>query len=210
MKKNNKSKGFTLIELMVVISIIALLSSIVLASINSARNRAVETSLIQTVKSFQTALELFKNEKGYYPGGVNRTISSFSSSNLPGYSSILKTGDFQNFSKYINLDTAFDPKKLPKNTYVFYKANIPGQYEDFPGNMIILCEIPSGDISQLYGRLSNLDFYTIVIGYKPNSSNIFSKLPRAISIFEGNEDYYYADQEDVGYFDDVTACFTNL
>jgi prepilin-type N-terminal cleavage/methylation domain-containing protein len=63
-----KQKGFTLIELLVVISIIALLSSIVLVSIKSAREKAILTKTVSEMKSLHTAIELYKNQFGVYPG----------------------------------------------------------------------------------------------------------------------------------------------
>jgi len=65
--KRNKSKGFTLIELMVVISIIALLSSVVFASLKNAREKAVLTKTVGEMKSLQNAIELYKNKNGRYP-----------------------------------------------------------------------------------------------------------------------------------------------
>ncbi len=62
-----KKQGFTLIELLVVIAIIGILSSIVLASLNSARMKARDARRIADLKQIQLALELFFDSHGYYP-----------------------------------------------------------------------------------------------------------------------------------------------
>lgn len=59
-------RGFTLIELLVVISIIGLLSSVVLVSLNSARNKAKESSLKSHTLEFRKLLELEYLETGSY------------------------------------------------------------------------------------------------------------------------------------------------
>ncbi len=62
-----KNEGFTLIELLVVIAIIGLLSSVVLASLNSARVKARDAVRKQTLKQVQTALELYYDKYSTYP-----------------------------------------------------------------------------------------------------------------------------------------------
>ena len=52
-------KGFTLIELLVVIAIIGLLSSVVLASLNSARKKGRDARRLTDLKQLQLALELY-------------------------------------------------------------------------------------------------------------------------------------------------------
>jgi len=60
-------KGFTLIELLVVIAIIGLLASIVLVSLNSARNKARDTRRISDLNQIQLALEFFYDTYSRYP-----------------------------------------------------------------------------------------------------------------------------------------------
>lgn len=61
-------KGFTLIELLVVIAIIGLLSSVVLASLNTARSRANDAKRLSDIRQVQRALELFATDNnGRYP-----------------------------------------------------------------------------------------------------------------------------------------------
>ncbi|MDP2593521.1 MAG: prepilin-type N-terminal cleavage/methylation domain-containing protein [bacterium] len=60
-------RGFTLIELLVVIAIIGLLSSVVLASLNSARAKTRDAKRISEIREIQKALELYYDDHGYYP-----------------------------------------------------------------------------------------------------------------------------------------------
>jgi len=57
-------RGFTLIELLVVIAIIGLLSSIVLASLNTARDRARDARRKSDVNTILTALALYQTANG--------------------------------------------------------------------------------------------------------------------------------------------------
>lgn len=65
MKKHQK--GFSLIELLVVISIIGLLASIVMTSLNSTRVKARDTKRLASIRQIQTALEMYYNTNGTYP-----------------------------------------------------------------------------------------------------------------------------------------------
>ena len=63
-------RGFTLIELLVVVAIIGMLSSVVLASLNTARSTARTTTAVQDLKQLQTALELYYNDNNAYPSSI--------------------------------------------------------------------------------------------------------------------------------------------
>lgn len=80
--KTNKTRGFTLIELMVVIAIISLLSSVVLASIKTAREKAQIIKTVGEMKSLQNALELYRNQFGTYPGSTGSIYADDESQNV--------------------------------------------------------------------------------------------------------------------------------
>ena len=62
----NKNKGFTLIELLVVIAIIGILSSVVLASLNSARNKGSNTATKNNLANMRAQAELFYDTGNTY------------------------------------------------------------------------------------------------------------------------------------------------
>lgn len=62
-----KNKGFTLIELLVVIAIIGLLSTVIMTSLNQARSKGRDGRRLQDIRAIQQALEMYYDDKGYYP-----------------------------------------------------------------------------------------------------------------------------------------------
>ena len=87
MQRKSK-RGFTLIELLVVIAIIGILSSVVLASLNSARSKSRDARRVADLKQLQLALELYYDANRNYP---TAPLSAASGGNLNGLISVIAT-----------------------------------------------------------------------------------------------------------------------
>lgn len=113
----SKRQGFTLIELLVVIAIIGILSSVVLASLNSAREKARDTERLSDLRQLQVALEAYALDNG---GNYPSTGSLHNAYTEPACSSTLTSPD----SKTSNWIPGLAP------TYI---ASLPGDPKPVTG-----------------------------------------------------------------------------
>lgn len=67
MKKTGAKKAFTLIELLIVVVVIAVLSGVGIASMNSGRQRSRDTRRIADTRQIASALEMFYDANKRYP-----------------------------------------------------------------------------------------------------------------------------------------------
>lgn len=64
---NNFKKGFTLIEMLVVIAIIGILASVVMVALNGSRTKARDASRLKDVETIVGALQVYYESHGAFP-----------------------------------------------------------------------------------------------------------------------------------------------
>lgn len=66
-RNSNSSKGFTLIEVLIVVAIIGIIASVVLVAVNQARANGRDAKRVQDLKQLTLALDLYYQDHGTYP-----------------------------------------------------------------------------------------------------------------------------------------------
>ena len=106
-KKFYNKTGFTLIELMVVIAIIGILSTILYASFDVAKSQSRDKVRMASLKELQLAIELYKAQNGVYPTRGCGNVGDFVG---PGPTPGGSAGGFESCARYIiGLDPDFIP-----------------------------------------------------------------------------------------------------
>lgn len=136
MKDIIKIKGFTLVELMIVVAIMALLTGIVTANLSSVRAKSRDGKRISDMSQIQLALEQYFNRCGIYPaptsnGSVKPStyVSKDANNGCPSgitfgtfLSQVPKNIDGSEYGYYT------DPRSGLENTsYVLYNSGLTGQ-----------------------------------------------------------------------------------
>lgn len=114
----NKS-GFTLIELLVVIAIIGLLSSVVLASLNSARGKARFSQALATMNSIEKAAILDFDDFNFWAPDVGSGPTRFVPKYLPKWPTPPCSGwnyDWENWATSIRVTL----RRVGDNASIYY------------------------------------------------------------------------------------------
>jgi general secretion pathway protein G len=111
-------RGFTLIEIMVVVVILGILAAIIIPRISDRPEQARRTKAVMDIKSIETALSLFHMDNGFYPSteqGLEALVEKPSTGRIPND---YKEGGYL--------------KKVPldpwKNPFIYIS---PGAYGDY-------------------------------------------------------------------------------
>ncbi len=125
---SRKKQGFTLIELLVVIAIISLLSTVVLASLGTARGKGKDAKRVAGLKQVQIALEMYYDDFGRYPDNVS------GSGNFNEDCWECDNAFFQDLNKLVAIDPYLntrpaDPSTIPAGSFwgFWYKTSGSGQ-----------------------------------------------------------------------------------
>ena len=88
LKKNNLVCGFTLLELLVVIAIIGVLAAIVMASLNSSRNKAAASFVKQQADQIKKEFEIYYASNGNRYGAWASNMNTQSPYTSAGFTSV--------------------------------------------------------------------------------------------------------------------------
>lgn len=94
MKKN----GFSLIELLVVIGIIAVLTALSVFNFNQARMRARDVQRKNDVKAFQEAMELYRLDNSQFPADEADLVPTYLKSTLTDPKEALTNGSWADYA----------------------------------------------------------------------------------------------------------------
>lgn len=87
----NTKRGFTLVELLVVISIISILSMVAFASFDAARKKSRDAARSADMQQLSASLQVYAATYGKYPSSGDGTCSSYSSFGAGGCLQVLVT-----------------------------------------------------------------------------------------------------------------------
>jgi len=120
-KKTFEIKGFTLIELMVVIVILGILAGLIVPRIMSRPGEAKQMKARIQIESLETALKLYKLDNGFYPTteqGLQALVEPPETGNVP-----------KNWKSGGYLEKGKVPADPWGNDFIYLSPGVNGEYD---------------------------------------------------------------------------------
>lgn len=143
MKNRNFNKGFTLIELMVVVLLIGILSAIAIPSYFSNLEVAKAREAVDFIRHWQTARSIYAAETGDIPTNKKETIPLLGLDSIEHWTSSGDASNFNHFDICFSGDnTALCPNTATASTTLTRNNNL---YSIFGTDRDIYCCYTAGD-----------------------------------------------------------------
>ncbi len=153
-----QQRGFTLVELLVTISIIGLLASITVLSVGNVRQVARDSKRLADIKQLQTGLEFFFNQTNGYPQIHD---------NLKDGEGFVNLGDANHNVLCAATQYGFEANLGACGAFPVYMSKVPGNPQ--PGGPMYYRykpeTLPGNDKPTAYQMKFNLE--TTIAGYVP-------------------------------------------
>ncbi len=71
-RRTERERGFTLVEILVVVAILGILAGVVIASLSTTAATTQKTACLSEANAMRTAVEVFRQQVGFYPTNINQ------------------------------------------------------------------------------------------------------------------------------------------
>lgn len=120
---NKNQTGFTIVELLIVIVVIAILAAITIVAYNGIQNRAADTAVKTDLHNVAKKLALFNVDNGRYPTAAQLDTIDFKLNNKNYALSPTTVMNFTYCYDNISTPTAYAVLAMSKSGNIFYVSN---------------------------------------------------------------------------------------
>ncbi|MHC4081639.1 MAG: prepilin-type N-terminal cleavage/methylation domain-containing protein [Planctomycetota bacterium] len=151
------SRGFTLIEILIVVIILGTLASIVIAQFTGVSDDAEKTAFITSGRTFVDAAQRYRLDTGRFPNGAPGQLP-------PGFGDYVTAHQWEGVTPIGGLwDSATDAYGFTASLGVFFGAGAPSPHQDDAYMQKIDALIDDGDLTTgSFQKVANTRYFYVV------------------------------------------------